>query len=75
MQVLKKPVRELLRSDVGGKSVDVLLGEPYFMSSLLPWHVCQSGGFLHCALVYFLRFFPVRLSQFVGHFASGCANS
>ena len=36
--VLDKPCLELTAGDFGGKMVDAVIGEPFFSSSLLPWH-------------------------------------
>ena len=36
--VLDKPCLELTAGDFGGRTVDAVIGEPFFSSSLLPWH-------------------------------------
>ena len=36
--VLDKPCLELTAGDFGGRRVDAVIGEPFFSSSLLPWH-------------------------------------
>ncbi|XP_067124388.1 protein arginine N-methyltransferase 7 isoform X2 [Centruroides vittatus] len=35
--VIKKNAIELTRDDVEGNEIDILMGEPYFISSILPW--------------------------------------
>ena len=35
---LEKSHTELRAEDFGGRRVDGIIGEPYFSSSLLPWH-------------------------------------
>lgn len=35
---LEKPHGELSSGDFGGRQIDAIIGEPYFTSSLLPWH-------------------------------------
>ncbi len=38
VRVLEKPPLELTRADFGDRLIDAVVGEPYFFSSLLPWH-------------------------------------
>lgn len=38
VQILDKQPQELTRSDFGDQLIDAVIGEPYFFSSLLPWH-------------------------------------
>ncbi|CAL1586982.1 unnamed protein product [Knipowitschia caucasica] len=38
VELLEGPPEELRAEDLRGQQVSVLLGEPYFSSSLLPWH-------------------------------------
>jgi len=35
---LEKPHTELSAEDFAGRHIDAVIGEPYFTSSLLPWH-------------------------------------
>ena len=36
--VLEKPCSQLTARDFGGRQIDAVIGEPFFSSSLLPWH-------------------------------------
>ena len=36
--VLDRPCSELTARDFGGRRIDAVIGEPFFSSSLLPWH-------------------------------------
>jgi protein arginine N-methyltransferase 7 len=39
LTILKSPASALTQGDLGGHRIGTLLSEPYFSSSLLPWHV------------------------------------
>ncbi|KAM8892563.1 protein arginine N-methyltransferase 7 [Spinachia spinachia] len=54
VELLEVQVEQLSSSDLGGEQLSVLMGEPYFSSSLLPWH---SLFFWYCrtSLVGLLR--------------------
>uniref|UniRef100_A0A8D3DKD6 Protein arginine N-methyltransferase n=1 Tax=Scophthalmus maximus TaxID=52904 RepID=A0A8D3DKD6_SCOMX len=38
VELLEMRPDQLTRNDIGGEQISVLMGEPYFSTSLLPWH-------------------------------------
>ncbi len=35
--ILEKPTHELTLGDLGGRPIDVVFAEPFFLTSLMPW--------------------------------------